>query len=137
MKFKVLFRRPGLNSYSSIGGNLKSLINETINLYRSRKGDEQMNAIVSGLREMESLFRSHYAFEIRDRDILDIGSGQLLIQPRYFATQNRVTGIDLDVIAQGIRPGQYVRMLRLNGGELEWYDLEELLINHIKVIWRK
>lgn len=126
-----------MNSYSSIGGNLKSLINETINLYRSRKGDEQMNAIVSGLREMESLFRSHYAFEIRDRDILDIGSGQLLIQPRYFATQNRVTGIDLDVIAQGIRPGQYVRMLRLNGGELEWYDLEELLINHIKVIWRK
>lgn len=126
-----------MNSYSSIGGNLKSLTNETINLYRSRKGYEQMNAIVSGLREMESLIRPHYAFEIRDRDILDIGSGQLLIQPRYFATQNRVTGIDLDVIAQGIRPSQYVRMLRLNGGELEGYDLEELLFNHIKVIWRK
>ena len=53
--------------------------------------------------------------ELRDRDVLIVGPGQLLTEALFFGVDNRVTGIDLDVIAQGFRPMDYVKILSNNG----------------------
>src|SRR5262249_29702228 len=47
--------------------------------------------------------------------VLDVGAGQMALQASYFALRNDVVGIDLDVIARGFAPGDYVRMARHNG----------------------
>jgi SAM-dependent methyltransferase len=47
--------------------------------------------------------------------LLEIGCGQRLAQTTYFAQQNEVVGIDLDVIARGLNPVPYFAMLRENG----------------------
>jgi SAM-dependent methyltransferase len=68
-------------------------------------------------RDLEEQLAEARGSEISDLDILDIGAGQLLTQLVYFARRNRVVGVDTDVIAIGISPAQYVRMLRRNGLE--------------------
>lgn len=86
-------------------------------MYRlhSRGVAERVSASLEYLREVEELTISRYAFPIRDRRVLDVGSGQRLIQLAYFSRANEAVGIDLEVIAQGFDPRAYVRMLRLNG----------------------
>jgi SAM-dependent methyltransferase len=66
-------------------------------------------------RDLEEQLAEARGREIADLDILDIGPGQLLTQPVYFAQRNRVVGVDTDVIAIGFSPAQYARMLSRNG----------------------
>lgn len=46
---------------------------------------------------------------------LEIGPGQWMAQARYFSQWMQVTGIDLDVLPEGLSIGAYVRMWRDNG----------------------
>jgi SAM-dependent methyltransferase len=66
-------------------------------------------------RELETLLQDAAGHEIAGLDILDIGCGQLPAQLIYFSRRNRVVGIDTDVLALGLRPWLYVRMLKVNG----------------------
>src|SRR5881392_3895796 len=96
-------------SYTSQRTNLAELSREALNLYREWLGfvPEHVSNILANLRNLERLLEDHYAFALQDRDILDIGAGQFLIQMHYLARHNRVVGIDFDVIAQGLNPLQY------------------------------
>jgi len=47
--------------------------------------------------------------------MLEVGAGQLLGHLAYFSARNRAIGIDMDVIAVGANPFQYLQMLRSNG----------------------
>jgi len=52
---------------------------------------------------------------VRDLDMLEIGPGLLPRQLVYFAQGNRASGIDLDVIAEGVGPISFLRIARRNG----------------------
>ncbi|HTW43620.1 MAG TPA: class I SAM-dependent methyltransferase [Solirubrobacteraceae bacterium] len=49
------------------------------------------------------------------RRILDVGAGQGLFHMAFFSRENDVTGIDLEVIAQGMDLRSYAHMWRANG----------------------
>ena len=53
--------------------------------------------------------------ELNGLDVLIIGPGPYLFEPKFFGRNNDVTAIDLDVIPHGFAPGPYLRMLRQNG----------------------
>jgi SAM-dependent methyltransferase len=55
--------------------------------------------------------------KLADKDVLEIGAGQMLAMARVFGLNNRVTATDLDVYAEGWRPGPYLSMLRRNGAK--------------------
>lgn len=106
-----------VGSYSSQRTNLNALLREVICLYRMHATSvpERVRATVGELRRVEAEIERRFAFPLRDRDVLDVGVGQLLPQARYFSRGNRVVGIDFDVIAQGPSLLPYLRMLVRNG----------------------
>lgn len=106
-----------MKSYSSQKTNLVALLNEAKSLYNMHRDGASVrvkNAITE-LVDLEKHLKNKYGFSLQNRDVLDVGVGQFLPQAHYFSINNRVTGIDLDVIAQGSNPLQFVRMLFSNG----------------------
>lgn len=67
------------------------------------------------LRRDEARISRALGRELKGLDVLIIGPGPYLVEPRFFGQRNDVTAIDLDVIPRGFAPGQYFRMLRQNG----------------------
>lgn len=106
-----------MNSYSSSRLGLARRASELFHLYRrdSRNVERKVQTILQRLAVVERRIEEHTGIVLRDKQLLDIGPGQKLDQMVYFARHNQVTGIDLDVIAQGVNPLQYVRMARANG----------------------
>jgi SAM-dependent methyltransferase len=106
-----------LQSYTSQKIGVRSRLSELKHLYRRHTRDvlPKVQVLVERLRDVESVVREHTGIDLRGLKMLDIGPGQKLYQMVYFARQNDVTGIDLDVIAQGANPLDYVRMARVNG----------------------
>lgn len=80
-----------------------------------RQAQERVAGHIEVLRELEALIWKQYGVTLRNKDVLDIGPGQFLMHMIYFARQNRVKGIDLDVIPHGFNPLPYLQMLRHNG----------------------
>jgi SAM-dependent methyltransferase len=106
-----------MESYSNTTtGGLASL-REWWCLYRQQTSgvvsrvETYFNKLEYFCQQVQHLFN----FEVRDRDVLDIGPGQYLVQMHYFARRNRVVGIDYDVIAQGFDIKSYAEMFRSNG----------------------
>jgi SAM-dependent methyltransferase len=105
-----------IKSYSSEKAPLLTLAREAYGLYRySKKIPERVQALIEDARRVEVLLNERFGLKLRDLDILEIGPGQFFCQMVYLAAQNRVVGIDLDLIAQGFSPITYVRMLQENG----------------------
>lgn len=106
-----------MSSYTSQSTSLRDFLDEVQSLFRIQKNEASTHVehVLNHLRNVEGLLEEHYGFRIRDCDVLDIGTGQFLLQMYYFGLHNRVTGIDFDIIAQGISPFQYLRMLKING----------------------
>ena len=52
---------------------------------------------------------------LRGKSILEIGPGQQLKQARYFAADNDVLAVDLDVVIVDMNPAALLRALRFNG----------------------
>ena len=104
-------------SYTSQRTNLGTLCREALSLYRTQSNDvsEQVSGVLTHLRSLEKRIREKHGLLLQDCDLLDIGVGQLLVQLQYFGRNNRVVGIDFDVIAQGFNPLQYIEMFWLNG----------------------
>ncbi len=106
-----------MGSYTSQNTSLTGLLREAQSLYatQNREVSAHVKHVLDHLRNVEGLLAEHYGFQLRDRDVLDIGTGQFLLQMYCFGLHNRVSGIDYDVIANGLSPLQYLRMLKING----------------------
>jgi SAM-dependent methyltransferase len=65
--------------------------------------------------QVESRLLQKYGDTLESLDMLEIGPGQYLSQMIFFLRNNRVVGIDLDVIAYGNKVTDYTTMLRING----------------------
>jgi SAM-dependent methyltransferase len=106
-----------MGSYTSQITSLAGFLREVRSLcvMQNREASTHVKHVLDHLRNVEGLLAEHYGFRLRDRDVLDIGTGQFLLQMYYFGLHNRVAGIDFDIIADGINPLQYMRMLKFNG----------------------
>lgn len=103
-------------SYTSGKTSALSFLREASSLYqRYRRASEQARETIADIRRREAVINETLGLELRGLDILEIGPGQFQAQMRYMAVNNRVIGIDLDVMAQSVSPLAYVRMLRTNG----------------------
>lgn len=67
------------------------------------------------LRRDETRIASALGHQLTGVNVLIIGPGPYLVEPRFFSQHNEVTAIDLDSIPRGLALGPYLRMLRQNG----------------------
>ncbi|MEI6673572.1 MAG: class I SAM-dependent methyltransferase [Verrucomicrobiota bacterium] len=106
-----------MESYSNTTtGGLASLREAWCLYHRQTSGTvERVDGYLRRLEYFRQQVRNLFDYEIRDRNVLDIGPGQFLIQMYYFSQCNRVVGIDCDVIAQGFDVRSYATMLKTNG----------------------
>jgi SAM-dependent methyltransferase len=105
-----------MKSYSS-QTTIRGLLREAGCLYSNhvRQCENRVSSYVQGLDELQKSIHSQFGVDLRNMDVLDIGPGQFLVQMIYFARDNRVVGIDLDLIAHGLNPFPYAKMLWFNG----------------------
>ena len=105
-----------MKTYSA-QSKLSALYREAICLRSThqRQAQERVAGHIRILREQESLIWKQYGVSVKGKDVLDIGPGQFLMHMIYFSQNNRVKGIDLDVIPRGVNPAPYMRMLWCNG----------------------
>jgi SAM-dependent methyltransferase len=107
-------------SYTSSSEQSSGTLFEFTNLFKgtirsARNVRQEVADLLAELRAAEALIQKHGGLAARDLDILEVGVGQLPRQLSYFAMQNRAVGMDLDVIPQGLRVRDYMRLLKTNG----------------------
>jgi SAM-dependent methyltransferase len=104
-------------SYSSETVGPKAFVKELLSLYLlySRGIPERVHASIQDIQRVESGLRDRLGFEVVNKRILEIGPGQFLAQMAYLSIHNSVIGVDRDLIVQGIRPLDYLKMLHVNG----------------------
>lgn len=107
-----------MRTYTQVSGGIVGRVKDVARLYkvRTRNVGESIEMTKTQIGASADCYSKYTAAPLVDRDVLVIGVGQTLREVMGFGMQNRVVGIDLDVIPQGWRPGQYVRLLRQNGG---------------------
>jgi len=103
--------------YSGEVRGFRGSAREAWELYKlhTRGTADRVSGLLEYLRAMEEMVEARFAFPVRNRRVLDVGAGQRLIQLAYLSQENDAIGIDLEVIAQGLDPRVYARMLRVNG----------------------
>ncbi len=106
-----------MQSYTSNKMGLGRRLREFWNLFHLHSHD--VNRIVSRMiqriRRTEDAILRHTGTTLENKTILEIGPGQKQPQMLYFGRKNKVTGIDIDFVANGWNPIGYVKMLRHNG----------------------
>jgi SAM-dependent methyltransferase len=92
-------------------------IRQVINALRSDDDAlaEKTAVLAERRRRDEARIARALGREVKGLDVLIIGPGPYLIDPRFFGRHNAVTAIDLDVIPRGFSPAAYFQMLRQNG----------------------
>lgn len=75
----------------------------------------KVSVIAERLRRDETRISRGLHRPMNGLDILIIGPGPYLVEPRFFGMHNAVTAVDLDVIPQGFSPAAYFQMFRQNG----------------------
>lgn len=108
-----------IKSYASSRNPLAALRDGMRLLHGARKHRDLMaQETTEGLavaRRMCTEVQRLTGLELAGLRTLEIGAGPLPTQLAYLAVKNDSTGIDLDVYPRGLRPGDYIRMLRRNG----------------------
>jgi SAM-dependent methyltransferase len=106
-----------MKSYTSQQTGMATLFAEAKNLYRSHSANvpERVQGQLREVQKFAHELESRWSLPVRNLDVLEIGPGPFLAQMTYFALNNRVTGIDLDVIAPGWNPSDYIKMMKCNG----------------------
>lgn len=96
---------------------VRTFLGEVVNLYRAHSANvpQRVRNAIREVRDFEGRLEQRFSLGLKNLDVLEVGPGPFLGQMTYFALHNRVVGIDLDVIALGWRPTDYVRMLKSNG----------------------
>ena len=104
-------------SYTSQQRGISYVVREAAHLYSKHAHgvSERVAAILGEVTTAQTRLRDSYGFEMHNRDVLDLGSGQFLVQLIFFSRHNRAIGIDLDVVPHGFNPSQYAKMLFRNG----------------------
>jgi SAM-dependent methyltransferase len=107
-----------MQTYTQVSGGIVDRLKDVVRLYqvRTRNVEGSIEMTKSQLVASQKCFSGYTSVPLVDREVLIVGVGQTQREVIGFGMENRVTGIDLDVIPQGWRPGQYVRLLRQNGG---------------------
>lgn len=104
-------------TYSSLSSNVRTVVRELRGLYRIRTQDMRGD-VAASLAHLRNVERSAVALggsEHRGLDVLVVGCGQTPRELIGFGAQNRVIGIDLDVVPSGFAPRAYLQLLRENG----------------------
>lgn len=106
-----------IRSYTSLRSGLHQRLVDVVSGVRNALEDPgpRVGVMVDRLRRIEGVVSGAMGCELAGREILEIGPGQLFPQMIYFGRANAVTGIDLDVLVQGVDLGGYWRMWRRNG----------------------
>ena len=106
-----------IRSYTSLRWGLRQRAVDVASGVRNALEDPalRVGVTVERLRRIECVVAGAMGCEVSGREILEIGPGQLFPQMIYFGRSNEVTGIDLDVLAQGFSPADFWRMWRQNG----------------------
>lgn len=104
-------------TYTKNSKNPLLLLREARDLYRIHADDREGKVadFVRKMRRLEECLQTQTGLTLGNRDILIIGPGQGGGELTYFSMENRVVGIDLDVITDGSNPLDYLKMLRQNG----------------------
>ncbi|HEX3356475.1 MAG TPA: class I SAM-dependent methyltransferase [Tepidisphaeraceae bacterium] len=107
-----------MRSYTSLGGNLLSQLREFRDLARGARNCNPAGA-VEHLSQIcfaaEQAYQQQTGRDLQNTKALEIGPGTAMGQLLYFAQKCDVVGIDLDVMASGWNPLNYLRVLRGNG----------------------
>ena len=106
-----------MKSYTAHSDNSHSVFSEFYRLWsRSRNfSPRYVTEIIEMVRKAEDSMAEVRGGPIENLDILEIGVGQLPRQLAYFGIKNRVIGIDLDVIDQGMNPLRWIKIMQQNG----------------------
>ncbi|MEM1422996.1 MAG: class I SAM-dependent methyltransferase, partial [Planctomycetota bacterium] len=108
-----------MKAYTSQKRPLAQLLRETLSMVGSgsaKRTSDGARESLERLRQADADMIRHGAPDpLEGLRMLDVGPGQLPRQQWYYAINNDVLGIDLDVCPFGFDPGAYLRMLRLNG----------------------
>jgi len=104
-------------SYSTQLRGGASQLREAVGLYRLHSHDvsQRVAARLADMGEVERRIALALGAPLRGKRILDVGAGQVMFHMLCFGRENTVTGIDLEVVAQGLDPRAYARMWRVNG----------------------
>jgi SAM-dependent methyltransferase len=107
-----------MQTYTQVSGGIAGRLKDVVRLYqvRTRNVEGSIEMTKSQLAASADCYTKYTAKPLVDRDVLVVGVGQTQREVMGLGMANHVTGIDLDVIPQGWRPGQYVRLLKQNGG---------------------
>lgn len=84
-------------------------------LSNRRRIDASLVTLLSLVQESEQRMQRQLGKKVEQLRMLEIGPGQGLERARYFGRNNKVIGLDLDVIPIGFDPHNYLRMFRENG----------------------
>jgi len=106
-----------LSSYSDRHLGMLGRIRELFTLWQSKRENVpgQAREMLAEMKSSQSEMERALGGRLQDKDILIIGPGQQLVEMSFFARDNRVTGIDLDVIPQHPSAREYLKMFRNNG----------------------
>lgn len=95
---------------------LRELVQESKGLYaRLSNAPTRVDGVVNTVSAVEARLLERYGVVLEGKEVLDVGTGPHYLQLTYFSQRNAVTGIDLNVVPHGFRPGQYRDMWRTNG----------------------
>jgi SAM-dependent methyltransferase len=106
-----------LSSYSDRNLGMRGRTRELFTLWQSKRQDVpgQAREMLAEMERSQSEMERALGDRLRDKDVLIIGPGQQRVEMSFFARDNRVTGIDLDVIPQHPSVREYLQMFRNNG----------------------
>ncbi|GIW75103.1 MAG: hypothetical protein KatS3mg104_0166 [Phycisphaerae bacterium] len=106
-----------LRSYTSTRMGILQRLAEFRQLYTYQKRNipGQVKTLIERLQRANNDVMAIGGRPFRDLDVLEIGPGQRFRQLSYFARFNRVIGIDLDELVQGVSLISLAKMLRHNG----------------------
>jgi SAM-dependent methyltransferase len=107
MRDSYTSRHAGLRSRSR---QVRGLLNIHAAGYRAR-----IDELIDRSDECRASLRQAFGFEVRGRDVLDVGPGQFLIQSRYFALENKVVALDSELILDRLSLRGLVDTVRCNG----------------------
>jgi SAM-dependent methyltransferase len=103
-----------------MGGKLSSHLREFRNLVigsltASRNMENEVDHLFKSCAHADRTYERLTGKPLEGVKALEIGPGQMLAQMLYFGAKNEVVGIDLDVIANGLNPIPYLKVLKTNG----------------------
>ncbi len=107
-----------MRTYTQVSGGMVGRMKDIALLYkvRTRNVDENVAMTKNQVAASAQCYSKYTSCPLMDRDVLVVGVGQTQREVMGLGMENKVVGIDLDVIPEGWRPGQYVRLLKENGG---------------------